>query len=88
MVAGAVMIFMGLQGSFNWAVEAPRTVTAKLTNASPGIVFATIGMILGFVVVIQKPVNYTTNPDGRCEGFLGPVGAKSRSRGPRLTIGR
>jgi hypothetical protein len=55
---GAAMVFAGLQGSFDWAVEAPHTLTAKLTNASPGIVFATIGMILGFVVVIQKPFKF------------------------------
>jgi len=60
---GAVMIFLGLQGSFNWAVESPNSISSKLTNASPGIVFATIGMILGFIVVIQKPVNYNTGPN-------------------------
>jgi hypothetical protein len=53
---GAVMVFAGLQGSFNWAVEAPSTISAKLTNASPGIVFATIGMVLVCVVFLQKPV--------------------------------
>ena len=53
---GAVMVFAGVQGSFNWAVEAPSTISAKLTNASLGIVFATIGMILGVVVFLQKPV--------------------------------
>ncbi len=58
-IIGAVMIFAGLQGSFNWAVEAPNSVGAKLTNASPGIVFATVGLVLGFIVVIQKPVNYS-----------------------------
>jgi len=57
---GAAMIFAGLQGSLNWVVEAPNTIGAKLTNASPGIVFATIGMILGFIAVLQKPVNYST----------------------------
>jgi hypothetical protein len=51
---GAVMVFAGLQGSFDWAVEAPHTISARLTNASPGIVFATIGMILSFVVVMQR----------------------------------
>jgi len=57
---GAVMVFKGLTGSFNWAVEAPDSLSAKLTNASPGIVFATIGLMLGFVVVLQKPVSYST----------------------------
>jgi hypothetical protein len=61
---GAVMVFAGLQGSFDWAVEAPHTVSAKLTNASPGIIFATIGMVLGFVVVIQKPIRFQTGEDG------------------------
>jgi len=49
---GAVMIFMGLGGSFNWAVESPYSIGAKLTNASPGILFAIGGMILGFVVIL------------------------------------
>ncbi|HME69884.1 MAG TPA: hypothetical protein VKM54_08450 [Myxococcota bacterium] len=57
---GAVMVFLGLQGSLNWAVEAPNSIGAKLTNASPGIVFATVGMIIAFVVVLQKPVSYQT----------------------------
>jgi hypothetical protein len=57
---GAVMIFFGLQGSFNWAVEAPHSIGAKLTNASPGIVFATVGMLIGILVVVQQPVSYST----------------------------
>ena len=69
-IIGAVMIFMGLQGSFNWAFEAPHTIGAKLTNASPGIVFATIGLIVIFCVVLQAPVDYTTGPEFR-SGRLG-----------------
>jgi hypothetical protein len=59
-VIGSVMVFKGLSGSFNWAIEAPHSVGAKLTNASPGIVFATIGLLIGLLVVAQKPVNYRT----------------------------
>lgn len=73
-IIGAVMIFAGLQGSFNWAVEAPNSVGAKLTNASPGIVFATVGLVLGFVVVIQKPVSYS-------------VGGPRDSRGVGVELG-
>jgi hypothetical protein len=64
---GAVMVFAGLQGSFNWAVEAPQSISAKLTNASPGIIFATVGLIIAFVVALQKPVSSRTggaNLDG------------------------
>jgi hypothetical protein len=61
---GAVMVFAGLQGYINWVVEAPHSINAKLTNASPGIVFATIGMILGFVVVLQRPVRFQTDGTG------------------------
>jgi hypothetical protein len=64
-VIGAIMVFRGLSGSFNWAVGAPYSVGAKLTNASPGIVFATVGMVIGFVVILQKPVNYDTGERGR-----------------------
>ena len=88
-VIGAAMIFAGLQGSFDWAVGSPGTLTAKLTNASPGIVFATVGMILGFIVVVQKPVNYRT---GGLEDAIGiDIGAlkkrlrKGRSGGISLT---
>ncbi|MDO8065565.1 hypothetical protein [Janthinobacterium sp. SUN206] len=58
---GAVMVFLGLQGSFGWAIEAPNSIGAKLTNASPGIVFATIGLILGFIVAVQRPLTYRTD---------------------------
>jgi hypothetical protein len=61
---GAVMVFMGLQGSFNWAVTAPASIGAKLTNASPGIIFATAGWLIAFLVVIQSPVGYSTSNDG------------------------
>jgi hypothetical protein len=43
LVGGAIMAFRGLEGSFNRAVEVPHSIGAKLTNASPGIVFATSG---------------------------------------------
>jgi hypothetical protein len=59
-VIGSVMIFKGLQGSFDWAFQAPNSISAKLTNASPGIVFATIGMVLGFIVIRQKPIPFRT----------------------------
>jgi hypothetical protein len=78
-VIGAVMVFLGLQGSFNWAVEAPHSIGAKLTNASPGIVFATVGLIIAFVVVVQKPVKYDTGEDG--QSILGE--SPHRSRRPR-----
>ena len=72
---GAVMVFRGLQGSFNWAIEAPHSIGAKLTNASPGIVFATIGLVIAFVVILQKPVNYGT---GKERISLGPDEIDSR----------
>jgi len=76
-IIGAVMVFRGLEGSFNWAVEVPHTLGAKLTNASPGIIFATVGLLFGFAVVFQKPVNYDT---GR-SSILG----KFNDRGVSLT---
>jgi hypothetical protein len=82
-VVGAIMTFKGLVGSFNWAFEAPHSVGAKLTNASPGIVFATIGLVIGCLVVLQKPVNYETDDDGA--SILGPLRPK-RKRGSRISI--
>ena len=58
MVIGAAMTFKGLAGSFNWAIEAPHSIGAKLTNASPGIIFATIGFLLGVVVALKNPLKY------------------------------
>ena len=43
---GAVMSFLGLEGSFDWAFESPNMLTSKLTNASPGVVFAVAGMLI------------------------------------------
>jgi ABC-type sulfate transport system permease subunit len=64
-IVGAVMVFRGLQGSFNWAIEAPNSIGAKLTNASPGIVFATVGLIIAFIVINQKPVNFDTDDNAQ-----------------------
>ena len=75
---GALMVFKGLQGSFNWAFQAPASIGAKLTNASPGIVFATIGLIIGFVVVSRRPVNYETTDEG--DSLLGEYRPRRRRR--------
>lgn len=83
-IIGAVMIFLGLQGSFNWAVQAPASIGAKLTNASPGIVFATIGLVIAFVVILQKPVNYGTGSDGITIGIAPP---RRRSKRNGITLG-
>jgi hypothetical protein len=85
-IIGAVMIFEGLQGSFNWAIQAPASIGARLTNASPGIVFATIGLVIAFVVILQKPVNYETGPHGQSI-TLGPppqTRKRARSAAPKL----
>jgi hypothetical protein len=80
-VIGAIMVFMGLQGSFNWAFEAPNSIVAKLTNASPGIVFASVGMVIGFVVILQKPVSYDTGgSSGRDKSKLYPSVSLGSSR--------
>jgi hypothetical protein len=73
---GALMVFRGLEGSFNWAIEVPNSIGAKLTNASPGIVFATVGMVLGLIVILQKPVIYTI--DDRGMSILGPSSRRRR----------
>jgi hypothetical protein len=59
-ICGAFMVFYGLEGSFNWAIEAPNSIGAKLTNASPGIEFATSGMLITLLVIMQRPVSYRT----------------------------
>ena len=62
------MVFKGLQGSFNWTFEAPHSLGAKVTNASPGIVFATIGLVITFIVILQRSINYETHYDGAFPG--------------------
>ena len=85
---GAAMIFAGLQGSFDWAVQAPNSIGAKLTNASPGIVFATIGMLIGLLTVMQRPVNYNTGSDEGGDsitiGSIPPRKRATRSRSMNL----
>lgn len=71
-VIGAVMVFMGLQGSFNWAIDAPASIGAKITNASPGIVFATAGMLIGFLVVTRSPAGYRTGGADASGRYIGP----------------
>ena len=53
-VLGAGMVFLGLKGSINLNVQV-AAVNTRLVNASPGIVFATLGMILCFVLLAQQP---------------------------------
>jgi hypothetical protein len=53
------MIFLGLQGTIDWAVQVPNSIGAKVTNASPGIAFATVGLIIG-ILVVARPVEYET----------------------------
>jgi hypothetical protein len=59
-IVGAAMLFAGLQGSFNWAVEIPHSIEAKLTNASPGIVFVTAGPLIVLWIGGQAPVDFLT----------------------------
>lgn len=73
-LAGAWMVFRGLQGTFNWAVESPHTLSSKLTNASPGIGFAVVGMIIAFIVILQKPVEYSTDAGGDDDFFRYHIG--------------
>lgn len=74
---GAVMIFMGLQGTISLDMNTTNALSAKLTNASPGIIFAVVGVVLAFIVIIQSPVNYSTgqamtDPPRRRKGKSSP----------------
>lgn len=80
-VAGAIMIFKGLNGSFDWAFKEAHTFETKLTNASPGIGFALFGVIIGYFVLSRDPVNYTTeDSDGAEYITLGRLPEPRRSR--------
>lgn len=61
---GTVMVFTGLHGSFDCGFEASHAITVKLTNASPGIVFVTIGMILVVVALLLPPIKFQSGDDG------------------------
>jgi hypothetical protein len=54
LVGGAIMTFRGLESSFNWAVEVPHSIGAKLTNASPGIVFCNYRVDLGYLCIAAE----------------------------------
>jgi hypothetical protein len=54
-ILGAGMVFLGLQGSIDLGLKV-LTINAKLVNASPGIVFATIGVILCCVILHRDAV--------------------------------
>jgi hypothetical protein len=54
-ILGAGMVFLGLQGSIDLGLKV-LTINAKLVNASPGIVFATIGVILCCVILNRNAV--------------------------------
>jgi hypothetical protein len=55
LLSGAVMAFFGLQGSIDFGLQVAGTFETKFVNASPGIVFATIGAILCWVMLSQGP---------------------------------
>ncbi|WP_152415283.1 leucine-rich repeat domain-containing protein [Caenispirillum salinarum] len=44
-IAGFVLAILGISGAVDFIVEA-NTIKSKLTNASPGVVFATLGAIV------------------------------------------
>ncbi len=87
---GAIMIFMGLQGAFNWAISAPNDLGSKLTNASPGIMFAVAGLFIAMITIIQSPVGYSIGNSaqgtGEKETFIRPnKSLLSRGRGGWLS---
>jgi hypothetical protein len=45
LVGGFVMFFMGLAGTIDWIFES-ATIKSKLANASPGALFAVVGLII------------------------------------------
>lgn len=47
LLGGFVMTVMGLSGTSEWIIES-MSLRARLVNASPGAVFAIIGMVLMF----------------------------------------
>jgi len=59
-VAGIAGVFLGLQGSFDWAVQAPSGIGGKITNASPGILMVCIGVFLAWRIVEQPHLSVRT----------------------------
>ena len=53
-LAGSAMVFLMPQGTpFDWIIQIPHT-SAKITNASSGVVFATMGMLLALAAATRK----------------------------------
>jgi len=55
LISGVVMVFHGLQGSVDVGLHATDIFQAHLINASPGVVFAVIGVILCCAILSQGP---------------------------------
>jgi hypothetical protein len=53
--SGVAMALLGLQGSRDLGLQVAGAFEARFVNASPGIVFATIGAILCWIMLSQGP---------------------------------
>lgn len=88
-IAGFILALLGISGSINLVVEA-KDITTRLTNASPGVIFAVLGMV---VLWRYKPrTNETVRVDS--ESFTQTTTmfkddpSVELPSGKRLTIGR
>jgi hypothetical protein len=52
---GVWMVFHGLQGPIDVAVQASSIFQAHLINASPGIAIITLGVVIICIVLLQGP---------------------------------
>ncbi len=66
-LAGFTLCILGLSGSIEWLVEA-ASFKAKITNASPGVVFAAMGMV---ILWRYKPVVRDRMSLGEVNNILG-----------------
>ena len=71
-VAGIVMTFMGLTGAIDLELAVDSKFTANLTNASPGIVFSLLGVLLCWVGIYSRHrINYENDAEAMdAECFL------------------
>jgi hypothetical protein len=71
LVAGFILCLLGLSGTIEWLVKGGG-FTSRLTNASPGALFAVVGLI---VVIRYKPkITAQTQTDTQKATHVAPSG--------------
>lgn len=92
LVAGFVLCLLGLTGTIEWLIQG-GSFTSRLTNASPGALFAVVGLV---VIVRYKPKTTAATetktekavefrPDGGSYTYSHRTTTENKTSGARLS---